>query len=438
MPIIIIAGGVLLLLFLILKKINPFLALLIVSIAVGICSGMPLQKVVSSVISGISDTLGSIVLIITLGAMFGKVIEESGAAKRITLTLIAVFGKKHIQWALVLTGFIVGIPIFYNAGFILLLPLVFSVAAETGLSIIYIGIPVAASLSVTHGFLPPHPGPSALAGIFNAKLGLTLIYGMIISIPAIVLAGPVFSRLLKKLNPIPPKGLFDKKLSSDADLPPGIMSLFIALLPVLIIALSAIFEILLTNDSDLSRLNKFIGEPFIALIISLAISIYFLHIRLGKNMKDMMEAMGNSVSSVAMIMLIIAAGGAFKQVIVDGGVGKYITLQCSALHLSPLFMAWAVAALLRVTIGSATVAGLTAAGIVAPMIQGTGVSPELMVLSAGAGSLMFSHVNDTGFWMFKEFFNISVKETFLSWSIMETIVSVVGLIGVFMLQIFIR
>ncbi len=436
MPIFTLILGVLLLLFLVVKKINPFIALLVVSIVVGIISGMPLTQIIVSIKDGIGSTLGSIALVIVLGVMFGKVIEESGAARRITLTLIEQFGKKHIQWAVVITGFIVGLPMFYNAGFILLLPLIFSVAAETGLSLIYVGLPMAAALSVTHGFLPPHPGPTALAGIFKANIGLTLIYGLIISIPAIFLAGPVFTKFLKKINASPPKGLFDDKLIADADLPSGIQSISIALLPIVLIAFSAFLNFVLPNNSNASHINIFLGEPFVALIIALLFSVYFLQLKNGKNLKDVMDSMGNSVSSVALIMLIIASGGAFKQVLIDGGIGDYICHVSKNFPLSPLILGWAIAALLRVSIGSATVAGLTAAGIVAPMLSGTSTSPELMVLSVGAGSLMFSHVNDTGFWMFKEFFNLSVKQTFLSWSIMETIISVVGLLGVLTLNAF--
>jgi gluconate transporter len=436
MPLLIVLLNILILLFLILKKVNPFIALLIVSITMGITSGMHIGSIAVSIRDGIGSTLGSIALVITLGAMFGKLIEESGAARQITMGLVRKFGIKHIQWAVVLTGFIVGIPMFYNAGFILLLPLIFSIAYETRLSIIYVGLPMAASLSVTHGFLPPHPGPTALAGIFHADIGMTLIYGLIISVPAIIIAGPLFSRALRNMKvidpPTPPIQIVE-----NTKVPSVRTSIFIALLPVALIAISAILNVFLTPKTSAYEINTFLGEPFIALLFAVCIATYFLQVRNGRKLKDVMDYMSASVGGIALIMLIIAAGGGFKQVIIDAGVGKYISDLSVSLNLSPLFLGWTIAAILRVSIGSATVAGLTAAGIVAPLLAVTSVKPELMVLSIGAGSLMFSHVNDTGFWMFKEFFHLSVKQTFLSWTMMETIVSIIGLVGVLTLNCFV-
>jgi gluconate transporter len=438
MPIVIVACGILLLLLLIIRKVSPFLALLVVSILVGITSGMPLNRIVASLQTGIGDTLGEIALIIALGAMFGKLIEESGAARRISQSLIKKFGKQNVQWAVVLTGLIVGIPMFYNAGFIILLPLVFAIAAETGLSLISISIPMAASLSVTHGFLPPHPGPTALAAIFRANIGLTLLYGMIIAIPTVVVAGPLFSKFLRKTKAAPPQGLFDSTKIDDRDLPGNTKSLLLALLPVILIAGSAVLNLWFEKKTQVMVIAAFVGDPTVALLLSVILAVYVLHIQRGKKIQDVMNSLGSSIGSVALIMLIIAAGGAFKQIIIDAGVGSYISTVSQEFHFSPLVMGWAVAALMRVSLGSATVAGLTAASIVAPVIQVSNASPELMVLSLGAGSLMFSHVNDTGFWMFKEFFSLSMKQTFLSWSIMETIVSLMGLVGVLVLNILIR
>jgi gluconate transporter len=324
---------------------------------------------------------------------------------------------------------------FYNAGFMILLPLVFSTAQESGLPLTRVAIPVASSLSVTHGFLPPHPGPLALASIFHADIGLTLLYGIVIAVPTVIVAGPLFSRTLKNVSAAPPAGLFDgPKISSD-ELPPTSMSFVLALTPVVLITVAALLGIWFDRSSTVILFFDFLGEPTIAFLLSVFLAVHFLHLRRGRHMQEVMASLGNSVNTVASILLIIAAGGALKQIIIDAGVGNAISELGRGIQLSPVFVGWLVAALMRVALGSATVAGLTAAGIVLPIVQGSNVRPELMVLALGAGSLMFSHVNDTGFWMFKEFFNLSVKHTFRSWSIMETIVSVLGLLGVLILSV---
>jgi len=434
MPLLIVLLSVLILLALILLKFPPLIALLIVSIAAGLMQGMPGQEVFHSIETGIGSTMGPMALVLGLGAMFGKLIEESGAAQRITQAMVKQFGIKYIQWAVMLTGLVVGIPLFYNAGFVILVPLIFSIAASARLPLLYVGIPMAASLSVTHGFLPPHPGPTALAAVFHADIGKTLLYGFAVSIPAIILAGPVFSKTLRKLNVTVPKGFIASKQVSEEEMPSVALSITIALLPVAMIAISSLLGFWLESESGLL---KFFGEPMVALLFAVLIASYFLSIRRGKKIADVATLLTQSISGIAMIMLIIAGGGAFKQVLVDGGVSTYITSISAGLFLSPLFLGWLIAAVLRVSVGSATVAALTAAGIVAPLTTQPGVSPELMVLAVGAGSLMFSHVNDTGFWMFKEYFNLTLRQTFQSWSLMETVVSVSGLIGVLVLNSFI-
>ena len=434
MPLLIVFLSVLILLVLILLKFPPLIALLLVSIAAGLMQGMPVGDIFYSIENGIGSTLGAMALVLSLGAMFGKLVEESGAAQRITQAMMHTFGTKNIQWAVMLTGLVVGIPLFYNAGFVILVPLIFSIAASARLPLLYVGIPMAASLSVTHGFLPPHPGPTAIAAVFHANIGKTLLYGFLVSIPAIILAGPVFSKTLQKINVSIPKEFIASKQLSEGEMPSTIISITIALLPVAMIAFSSLLGSWMGSKSGLL---KFFGEPMVALLISVLIASYFLAIKRGKKVKEVAALLTQSIGGIAMIMLIIAGGGAFKQVLVDGGVSQYITSISSGLLLSPLFLGWLIAALLRISVGSATVAGLTAAGIVAPLTAQPGVSPELMVLAVGAGSLMFSHVNDTGFWMFKEYFNLSLRQTFQSWSLMETVVSVAGLIGVLLLNSFI-
>jgi Gnt-I system high-affinity gluconate transporter/Gnt-II system L-idonate transporter len=338
---------------------------------------------------------------------------------------------------MVLTGFVVGIPLFYNAGFVILVPIVFTLAASTGLPLVYVGIPMAASLSVTHGFLPPHPGPTAIAVIFKADIGLTLVYGIILAIPTIILAGPIFASFLKKIKADPPKGLFVVKEYKEEQMPGYAISLFTALVPVILMAAASLINVFLPEGSSAKPVFSFIGDPVIALLVSVLVAIFTLGIKRGKTMPEVMQVITNAITGIAMILLIIGGGGALKQVLVDSGVGKYIAAVGSSYQFSPLVLAWSISALLRVCLGSATVAGLTAAGIVLPVISSTGANPELMVIATGAGSLMLSHVNDPGFWMFKEYFGLNLQQTFSSWTLMETIVSVMGLLGVLFLDIFV-
>ena len=437
MPLTIVILGIVLLFFLIaVSKLNAFISFIIVCLFVGILQGMELEQITQSVQTGIGNTLGFLVMILGLGAMLGKLVADSGAAQRITSKLVDSFGVKYIQWAVVLAGFIVGIPMFYSVGFVILIPLVFTVAAATGLPLIYVGLPMLASLSVTHGFLPPHPAPTAIAVMFKADIGKTLLYGIIIAIPAIVIAGPLFSRTIKNIKATPLKEFYNPVVLKDEEMPGIGISIFTALLPVILIALSTIFNQFLA-EGLLKTTITFIGNPSIAMLISVLVAIYTLGIARGKKMSELMSSVSNAVSSITMVLLIIAGAGALKQILTDSGVSDYIALLLKDSNLSPLILGWLIATAIRVCVGSATVAGLTAAGIVLPLISSTGVSPELMVLAIGSGSLMLSHVNDGGFWMFKEYFNLTVKETLSTWSVMETTVGVMGLIGVLILNTFI-
>ena len=418
--------------FLTYKKVSPFLSLLIVAIIAGLLLGMQPAALMKSFEAGVGSTLGGLALILCLGAVLGKILELSGAAEKIATTLINTFGKKNIQWALLITGLLVGIPLYYNAGFIILVPLVFSLARTSGLPLLYLAIPMAASLSTTHCFLPPHPGPLLLVNSFKADMGKTLLYGLIIAIPAAIIAGPFLGRLLKKIEvEIPQESEIKKSIN---EYPNTTLSFLMALLPVLLITTAVVANNFLPGDSLLKKIILFIGDPTVALLLSVLSAVYFLGIRRGKTMPQMMQWLQDGISGIAMILLIITAGGVFKQVIIDSGTGKYITSFASQWNISPLVFAWVVTALLRVAIGSASVAGITAAGIVSPLLITTNVSPELLVLAVGTGSVFGSHINDSGFWMFKEFFKLSLKQTFLSWTVMETIISVIGLIGVLILN----
>ncbi|MEH6512013.1 gluconate:H+ symporter [Maribacter arcticus] len=438
MPLFIVILGILLLFILIAKfKLNAFITFIIVSLFVGIAEGMEPLSVVDSIQKGIGSILGFLVIILGLGAMLGKLVADSGAAQRITTKLVDKFGKKNIQWAVVLTGFIVGIPMFYSVGFVILVPLVFTIAAATGLPLLYVGLPMLASLSVTHGYLPPHPAPTAIAATFNADIGKTLLYGIVVAIPAIIVAGPLLSRTLKGINATPLKEFINPVILKEEEMPSMANSIISALLPVILIAIAALAEFALPDSFFLKKTLIFIGNPAIAMLISVLVAIYTLGLGRGKKMKEVMDSVGSAITGITMVLLIIAGSGALKQVLIDSGVSEYIGAMLQESSISPLILAWLIATVIRVCVGSATVAGLTAAGIVLPLTQGTGVSPELMVLAIGSGSLMLSHVNDSGFWLFKEYFNLSVKDTLKSWTVMETTVGVMGLLGVLIINVFI-
>jgi len=420
--------------FLTVKKLNPFLSLLIVAITAGLLLGMPPGQLVKSIEKGVGSTLGGLALILCLGAVLGKILEVSGAAEKIAITLIKKFGEKNIQWAVLLTGFLIGIPLYYNAGFVILVPLVFMLAKKTGLPLLYIAIPMAAALSTTHCFLPPHPGPVVLVNAFGADMGTVLVYGVIIAIPAVIVAGPLLGRVLKRITSSDTE-LFSTTEKELKELPSALPSFLIALLPVALITLAVIAQNFLA-EGFLKTTFLFIGDSTIALLIAVLLALYFFGIRKNVPMEKLMKWLGDGISGIAMILLIITAGGVFKQVLQDSGTGDYIASFSSKWRMPPLIFAWVVTALLRVTIGSATVAGITAAGIVAPLVTSGAASPELMVLAVGSGSVFGSHINDSGFWMFKEFFKLSLKQTFLSWTVMETLISFLGLIGVLLLNLF--
>ncbi|AEM72446.1 gluconate transporter [Allomuricauda ruestringensis DSM 13258] len=430
MPLIIAVLGIFLLFLLIAKfKLNAFLSFIIVCLFVGIFQGMELESLVNSIQRGIGNTLGFLVLILGLGAMLGKLVADSGAAQQITTQLVAKFGVKHVQWAMVVTGFIVGIPMFYSVGFVILIPLVFTIAFSTGLPLLYVGLPMLTSLSVTHGYLPPHPAPTAIAAMFNADIGKTLLYGLIVAVPAIIVAGPLFARTIKNIEAKPLKEFYNAEPIPEEELPSTAVSILTALSPIIFIGIGIAAEQFL-EEGLLQNILVFIGNPVIALLLSVLIAIYSLGLAKGKEMGDLMNSLSTSVSSITMILLIIAGAGALKEVLIDSQVSDYIANSLKGSSVSPLVLAWLIATAIRVSVGSATVAGLTAAGIVLPLASGTGTSPELMVLAIGSGSLMLSHVNDTGFWMFKEYFNLSVKETLSTWTVMETLVGIMGLLGV--------
>ncbi|MBS1915267.1 MAG: gluconate transporter [Bacteroidetes bacterium] len=414
-------------------KINSFLAFLFISLLAGFLLGIPMNKIVHSVQQGIGEMLGSLVIVICLGAMLGKLVAESGAAQQITSSLRKIFGEKNIQWALMVTGFIVGLPLFFDVSFVLMIPLVFSVVYQYKLPAVYVGLPMMAAISVTHGFLPPHPSPVSLVSQFNANMGLTLLYGLMIAIPTVILAGPVFARSVKNIRSTPLQTFLPQPVP--AEKLPGTASSFLSsLLPVLLLIFFTLITLTGIRNEHAKQLIAFLGNPVVVMLFSLGVATYTLGLKRGRSMMEIMNHYGDAVKDIALILLVIAGAGALKQVFIDSGVSRQIADGLSGFNINPLISGWLIAAIIRVCVGSATVTGLTTASIIAPVLAQTHANPNLMVLSVGAGSVMFSHVNDAGFWMFKEYFNITVKQTFLSWSLMETIISFAGLAGALILN----
>ncbi|MCY7806090.1 gluconate permease GntP [Bacillus spizizenii] len=438
MPLIIVALGILALLLLIMGlKLNTFISLLVVSFGVALALGMPFDKVVSSIEEGIGGTLGHIALIFGLGAMLGKLIADSGGAQRIAMTLVNKFGEKNIQWAVVIASFIIGIALFFEVGLVLLIPIVFAISRELKISILYLGIPMVAALSVTHGFLPPHPGPTAIAGEYGANIGEVLLYGFIVALPTVLIAGPLFTKLAKKIVPASfakngnIASLGTQKTFKLEETPGFGVSVFTAMLPIIIMSVATIIDLLQETigfaDNGVLAFIRLIGNASTAMIISLLVAVYTMGIKRNIPVKTVMDSCSTAISQIGMMLLIIGGGGAFKQVLINGGVGDYVADLFKGTALSPIVLAWLIAAILRISLGSATVAALSTTGLVIPLLGHSDVNLALVVLATGAGSVIASHVNDAGFWMFKEYFRLSMKETFATWTLLETIISVAGL-----------
>ncbi|MGV2940464.1 GntP family permease [Mesobacillus sp. LC4] len=448
MPLVIVAIGILALLLLIMGlKLNTFISLIIVSFGVALALGMPLGEIVKTIEAGLGGTLGHLALIFGLGAMLGKLIADSGGAQRIAMTLVNKFGEKNIQWAVVAASFIIGVALFFEVGLVLLIPIVFAISRELKISILYLGIPMTAALSVTHGFLPPHPGPTVIAGEYGANIGEVLLYGFIIAIPTVILAGPVFTKIAKKLVPESFNktgniaSLGEQKTFKLEETPGFGISVFTALLPVILMSIATIISLLQKTmgfeDNAFLAAIQFIGDAGTAMLLSLLVAIYTMGIARNIPIKTVMDSCTTAISHIGMMLLIIGGGGAFKQVLINGGVGDYVAELFNGTSLSPILLAWIIAAILRISLGSATVAALTTAGLVIPLLGQTDVNLALVVLATGAGSLIASHVNDAGFWMFKEYFGLSMKETFATWTLLETIISVAGLGFILLLSMFV-
>ena len=425
-------GAVIALIVLIARiKWHPFVALIVVSLTMGVVAGMPPAAAVKSFQDGVGTTLGFIAVVVGLGTMLGKMMAESGAATRIATTLIELFGERRVHWALMIVGFIVGIPVFFQVGFVLLIPLVFTIARRTGLSLIKIGISLVAGLSVVHGMLPPHPAAMLAVTAYKADVGRTILFGLLVGLPTAALAGPIFATWISPRIVLPPDNPMAAQLEGTTngaqEMPSFGISLFTVLIPVILIVLASVGDVALDAASPIRSTVHFIGNPIVALLLALLFSFWSLTRARHFTRAEIMKFCNDCLAPTATILLVIGAGGGFNQVLVQSGVGRAIADLAIGSHASPLFLAWIVAALIRVATGSATVAMTTAAGIVAPIAAATpGTHAELLVLATGAGALMLSHVNDAGFWLIKEFFNMTVPQTLKTWTVMETIIGVAG------------
>jgi gluconate transporter len=423
-------------------RVPPFAAFIGISLFAALCFGMPLNDIGASLERGVGDMLGGLTAIICFGAMFGRIIADSGAARSISRALINAVGDRLILVAMALTGLIVGIPLFYSVGFVVLVPLLFSLGPRTKLPIVQLGIPLVCGLSIAHGFLPPHPAPMALIKLFGADVGLTLTYGLIVGGIALMIAGPLLALTLKGVRPQPagpergpvPASLTDDNRPEER-LPGAFNSCFTALLPVALISATTALPYIQHGPHRFAAAVTFIGQPTVVLLLSLVYATFSLGVVGRMDLKTLMQSYGASLKDVSAILLILAGAGALKQVFVDSGVSGQLAAWLQTIPLPPLILGWLIATAIRIALGSATIAGLTAASIMVPIVGTSHVDPNLMVLSIGAGSLMCSHVNDAGFWLFKEYLNLSLQDTFRSWTLMESLAGTVGLLCVLALNL---
>jgi gluconate:H+ symporter, GntP family len=413
-------------------KVNSIVALVLASLFVGLCAGMAPSLLMKAFRDGVGSVLGSIAMILGLGNMLGKMLAESGGAERIAAVLVERLGERRVHWAMMLIACIVGVPVFFQVGFVLLVPLVFLLAKRTGTPLLYVGIPLLAGLSVMHGLVPPHPGPVAAIEVLKADVGRTLLYSLLIGFPTAVVAGPLLGAVLARRVPLEATGSlaaqFTEKESGKA-LPGFSITVFTVLLPVLLILLATAVDVFAPGAGRLRQVVDFTGDPIVAMLIAAIFSFYSLGFARGYSKEQILKFTEDSLAPLAGVLLIIGAGGGFSRVLASSGVGDAVGGLTAEMHLPPIVLGWLIAALIRVSTGSATVSITTAAGIIAPAIATMpGVNLELLVIAMGAGSLIFSHVNDSGFWLVKEYLNMSVTQTLRTWSVMETVISVVALV----------
>jgi len=418
-------------------KLHPFLGLIFGALTVGIVAGQSVAKVLKSFSTGFGDTAASVGILIALGAMFAKLLADSGGADEIVDTIVGHASPRMLPWAMALVGAIIGLPMFFEIGLVLLIPVIYLVSRRSGLSLITVGIPALAGLSAMHGFVPPHPGPLTAIGYLHADLGVTLALGVVVAIPTIILAGPLFGKLAGKWVVVDAPDTFDADEVPDGEerkRPSFGITLFSVLLPVVLMLGKALVDIFISDEGQLVRqIFDTLGTPLIALLIAVVVGMFTLGRGAGMNRDELTKCIESGLPPVAGIILIVAAGGGFKQVLVDTGIGTALAEWAETSHISVIVLAWVLAVLIRLATGSATVATITASSLVVGLVEGMSTGQvSLVVLAVGAGSLFFSHVNDAGFWLVNQYFRLSVSQTIKTWSLMETVLSVSGL-GVVML-----
>jgi Gnt-I system low-affinity gluconate transporter len=442
MLILVALAGIFLLLFLVIKtKLHAFVALLLVSLIVGIAAGMPLQEVVTSIQNGMGGTLGFVAVVVGLGAMFGRMLEVSGGAERLAQTLINKFGEDKAQWSLGITGFLVAIPVFFDVGFIILVPIVYGLAKKTGKSLLYYGIPLLAGLAVTHSFIPPTPGPIAVADLIGADLGWVILFGTLAGIPSMIIAGPLFAKFIsKRIHAVVPDYMQVEEIEYDKELPSFALIASLISIPLVLILLNTLSGVLLDEGNTIRSILTFLGHPFVALTIATLLTFTLLGTKRGYSRQDVQDIATKALEPAGIIILVTGAGGVFKQVLIDSGVGEVLGEMMAGSSLPPIALAFLIAMVVRVAQGSATVSMVTAAGLMSPLISTLGLEGPvlgLMVISIAAGATVFSHVNDSGFWLVNRYFGLDVKDTLKSWTMMETLIGFVGFTVVFILGIFI-
>ncbi|MGW7008691.1 GntT/GntP/DsdX family permease [Streptomyces sp. NPDC054933] len=412
-------------------KMHAFLALTIGSGVLGAVAGAPLAKAITSFTTGLGTTVASTGVLIALGAILGKLLADSGGADQIVDTILARTSERRLPWAMTLIAALIGLPLFFEVGIVLLIPVVLLVARRGNQSLMRVGIPALAGLSVMHGLVPPHPGPLAAVAAIHADLGATLALGVLVAVPTVIIAGPLFGRVADRwVKAVPPERLTPARASDDLARRPGFVpTVCTMLLPVVLMLAKALVDVLVKDQGSLVyRVFDVIGTPVVALLAAVVLAMFTLARPAGFSKERISATVERSLGPIAGIVLIVGAGGGFKQVLVDCGIGQMILNWSHGWHISPLLLAWLIAVLIRVATGSATVATISAAGLVAPLAAGMSTThTALLVLAVGAGSLFFSHVNDAGFWLVKEYFGMDVPQTLKSWSAMETVISVVAL-----------
>lgn len=428
-----------LLLYLVLRvKLHPFLSLLITAMFLGVTSGMPLSKVNTAIQNGLGGTLGFVATVVGIGGIFGQILEASGGTEAIARTLIRRFGKDKAHWSLVMAGFLIAIPVYFDVGFIILVPVVYALAKDTKRSTLFYAIPLLAGLAVTHTFVPPTPGPVAVADMLGADLGWVILIGSLIGLPVAILAGPVFgSYISKKIDVAPPKHMMEELNNgteqSECSLPSFTAVATIIGMPLLLMVVKSVIELLIKlgymQEGIVYDISVFVGHPFSALIIATLMAAYFLGTRRGFTRKQLLDVSAKALAPAGMIILIIGSGGAFKEMLIQSGVGNVLAEGISATKLPPIVLAFIIAAAVRITLGSATVSMITAAGIIGPILEAYTLSEihlALIVLSIASGATILSHVNDSGFWLVGKYLGLTEMQTLRSWTVMETIIALGG------------